>query len=521
LSTKLIDSVILILLLLLAGANLESLASSPLLLGDEQREAASPAGLLTPLSQYYSVPFIEVPLGGFTYPLALTPSAGDGVWVAEGNTDSIVEVGSSGTVLGSYRIPEVQHLAWIWSMITDTKGNVWFADDSQSIIWRFDPAHRTFANFSLGSVKPYILEYDAAGGKIWFTSLADSIVGYLSVNNESVAGVYTQKLPGDALIGAGPSGIALDHGGHIFVSESFNHRIVELSMQGLSILKSWFIDPASEPVGIAYDDARSEIWFTDHSTSFIGSINLTDDAVNEVATSVAEYHGVPIVSLPYWVQLSADGTVWFNEHFGNRVTRFDPTDAEMTEFNLPTPSSSPLQIAVDDAGRRVWFSEFSTGIVGYIDMRTSVNLSLDVPSYVFASGSTAMFTVKSSLIINHSPELSGTTTREATLGQNMTVDVSGSGQEFTFFLSEISLSAGNYSLTVCAMNMSLELAGSLTANECRILTLQVEGNHSGIGYLPYLILSTAFVLLILATLWSRRRSSARAPLKPPASPEQE
>src|SRR3954470_17736333 len=41
-------------------------------------------------------------------------------------------------------------------------------------------------------------------------------------------------------------------------------------------------------------------------------------------------------TLPYWIDKGADGSLWFNEHTGNKIGRFDPEELALVEYWIPS-----------------------------------------------------------------------------------------------------------------------------------------------------------------------------------------
>jgi virginiamycin B lyase len=86
-------------------------------------------------------------------------------------------------------------------------------------------------------------------------------------------------------------------------------------------------------------------------------------------------------TLPCWMEKGADdGSIWFNEHQGNKIARFDPVNNTLYEYWIPTqdrswddcpPSSKTcgianvLQFSRGENGQ-TWFTELSENKIGSI-----------------------------------------------------------------------------------------------------------------------------------------------------------
>ena len=139
--------------------------------------------------------------------------------------------------------------------------------------------------------------------------------------------------------------------------------------------------------------------FHNSSSDIDNSVNITqiDDLRNKYYT------------LPSWIKKSSDGSVWFNQQQGNKISKFDPSEQELVEYWIPSQNSewgncedivgsnrqdlvkqnhtvtkncgiaNVLNFALmenDNKGRdedgnnaveEVWFTEWSTNKIGRID----------------------------------------------------------------------------------------------------------------------------------------------------------
>ncbi len=97
--------------------------------------------------------------------------------------------------------------------------------------------------------------------------------------------------------------------------------------------------------------------------------------MNQVA-----FQRMRILSHTGWKKEPDDGSIWFNEHQGNKIARFDPVNNTLYEYWIPTqdrswgdwtPSSKTcgianvLQFARGENGQ-TWFTELSENKIGSI-----------------------------------------------------------------------------------------------------------------------------------------------------------
>jgi virginiamycin B lyase len=171
-------------------------------------------------------------------------------------------------------------------------------------------------------------------------------------------------------------------------------------------------------VGIALEDSRN-LWVTDHGTSIFFNFvpdgrNITEFVTSKPSERIfggRESFSAQAYTLPYWIHKSEDGSLWFNEHTGNKIARFLPDNNTLIEYWIPSQNklfspcdpqsievcgiANALQLDVSEnatgeaygeilnpegtIGSEVWFTEWSENKIG------SVNTSRALPFYVNTS----------------------------------------------------------------------------------------------------------------------------------------
>ena len=477
--------------------------ASPLAATSDSGSGAPPAAAGVAAGAGTGSPVTTVPINATTaYPLGVTTDASGNVWFAEDNLDSLAEFfPSNGTSL-TFAIPTPHHLMWVWYMVFDAGGNLWFSDESQQLLWRFDPASGTFANYTAGTAYPMVLHYDRARGRMWFTSLKTGQVGYFSLSGgKAVLGaVANLSAP---IPGSGVSGIAVDTAGNVYVAESFQAKIVELAGDTLSVMRTWSLPAGSQPVGLALDPGRGRLWFTDHGSSFFGYVGLNSSAVVEFPTSLYVAGGGYSVSLPYWILVSSAGDVWFNEHFANRIARFDPATSQLTEFEIPTNNSSPLMLSADDQRGEVWFTEFAGNALGVVDENSTLGASVNTSVSRGTAGPSLSLTSTSSPVAASLPTVSATAqiTGAPQPGFEVTVTPQGGGDEVS--LTAYRAGPGNYTAAVCYRYEYFSQCGYLA------VTVPPAASVLSLLYAVYAAVGLAVVVLALVLLRGSRKDRVR------------
>jgi virginiamycin B lyase len=116
-----------------------------------------------------------------------------------------------------------------------------------------------------------------------------------------------------------------------------------------------------QPLFLAID-GTGEVWFTMPVTNAVGVYDPVNATVRQWA--------VPTASAgPWGLAIDSGGKVWFTEHYANKVGSFDPVAGTFNEVATPAVNSNPYGITID-ASNNVWFTE-NTDAVALIGEYTS------------------------------------------------------------------------------------------------------------------------------------------------------
>lgn len=278
--------------------------------------------------------------------------------------------------------------------ITLWNGNVWAADPTGNQLVGLTPATQTFQSIKLprNSSFPYSLTVDPQDS-LWFTELFGSMIGRVDQNgtlheyhlpggNQSVPSeiVFVNKTLG-YYSDAGEAGVG-NGGVYSFNPNNFSPHAVTGSRK------------LNLPTSLALADGG--IWLALHGSSEIAFFNFTRGTWTSYATSTVTYVDT---TLPYFIK-SNGSTVWFNEHYGNRVAMVNPQKNQLTEYSLskpPATSGSDIDNALTFAlgNGKAWFTEWTANYVGFVDMsyRPTFSVSVDNRTLSLAPGNSKDVTV--------------------------------------------------------------------------------------------------------------------------------
>jgi streptogramin lyase len=448
-----------------------------------------------------------------SYPIGLVTDSKGNVWFGENSntTDNIEEFIPSNQTFRSFHIPISPQLIWTWTPVFDSSGNLWFTTTNGTDIWRLDPNNGTFTAFSTDSpnTDPYALAYDSSSNQIWFTSFVSNQFGAFQLTSgggsASLVKLYNLSVKQSSVSGnVGAVAVALDGKGNVYVSEAFASRIAKFNETTGQLENTWTLPLGSNPLGLAIDPFTNNIWFTNHATDFFGYINQTSNAITQYSTSPFFNKGYPETTLPYWIYISSSGMIWINEHTGNRIARFDPNTLTLTEFTVPTPSSEPIKLTLDNQRGLVWFSEFTGNKIGMLKQNQSLTsqISLSNTSFTLSENSVTIKANVSSASLLPLNVSSTATSVTGALEPNFTMSSKDlSSNEVSMQINRgSSLKAGTYYLTFCTSN-------KLPVDSCAVTSIIVEPTQT--SYLDIFIAAAAVAIAFAISIYFVKRWRSR------------
>jgi virginiamycin B lyase len=394
-----------------------------------------------------------------------------------------------------------------WSVRSDGAGNIWFTDQAQNAIWRFNKSTETFDMFITPARYPASFDFDS-NGNLYLTGIQSHSLYFGEVSkmkNGTSEGFTEITLPLDGFAGIDPdlitSGslvvdndrkdvwmpvLAFEQKGQIFRYD-IDTKKVDLVVDLPDDLRS--------PVGAAIDSSGN-LWITDHATStFFKYDSVSGEFVKFVTgtTSPKIYGGTTppnAYALPYWIDKAPDGSLWFNEHTGNKIARFDPDNLALKEYWIPSQNrlwalcpdgaqpcglANALQFAIGP-DNQVWFTEWTENKIGSVNTQQQVpiSVSLDKEELSVQRGNAVEIKVS----INATDRFEGSMMAAGTFAPNggiinatgtfsqesVSLDAGGQKQISYVFTPSDSLKAGRYVIMLGAGNdeISYQMAIKVT-----------------------------------------------------------
>lgn len=273
--------------------------------------------------------------------------------------------------ISPYKNPGVNS-AMVWAIVQDDDGKIWFSSLGTTSIWRFDPSSGIFDSYRSNTGTPFQMKV-APNGKIWFTTLRGDTIGVIEKLHDSFAVSTFDTYPH-----ANPAGIFLQNDS-IWVANVGSQNIFQYKInqygyatKNISLIQKIPKDNTtlfSSPTDLSVD--KNILWLTEHGTSFLTSYDLDTGKVTQYPTTQNTFS---TTTLPLWIRETSNPQVlWFNEHQGNKIGRFDIYNKTLTEYSIPSlPKDGyltyPLNISQDPMDEKIlWFSEWNTDKVAMIN----------------------------------------------------------------------------------------------------------------------------------------------------------
>jgi virginiamycin B lyase len=299
----------------------------------------------------------------------------------------------------------------VWAVKVDGAGNVWFTDEKQNAIWRYNKSSQTFDIFKIpatsgvfGTTYPVSIDFDSKGN-VFFVGIRSTSLWFgdiTKMRNGTSIGISGIPIPVDKFSGIDPtlistgSAVVDNKRNVVWVSMLAFQKKGQIVRYDIGTKTFKVFDMPKEltsPVGTAVDDLGN-LWVTDHGTSMFYKFDSSSANITKFVTSKAsprifgnknDTSPAGAYTLPYWIKKSADGSLWFNEHTGNKIAKFEPANSTLIEYWIPTQNklfglcqqqdrnnetcgiANALQFSPRQDGKTAWFTEWTENKLGRVN----------------------------------------------------------------------------------------------------------------------------------------------------------
>jgi virginiamycin B lyase len=394
-----------------------------------------------------------------------------------------------------------------WTVKIDGRGeNIWFTDQNNTI-WRFNQSTEDFDMFKVPAKYPSMMDFDS-NGNLYFIGINSQSLFFGNVSriqNGTSEGFAEISLPLEGF--SGVSSDLVTSGGLVVDKErsdvwvsllAFQQKKGQLFQYDIETNKVVrIVDLPTDlgaPVGMELDN-YGNVWVADHGTSTFFRYDPSMDNITRFVTSIASpkiYGGSTppnAYTLPYWIDKGGDGSLWFNEHTGNKIGRFDPEELALVEYWIPSQNrawalcppeatvcgiANAMQFAVDPENH-LWFTEWTENKIAKLDASKQVPIAVVTPAEVaLARGESTEIkvTVVASSDFSGQMIASGTFMPNAALGNSTGIFSeesvslsSGSSKEISYtFTAAQDLKQGQYTIMLGAGNDDVSYMKAVRVN---------------------------------------------------------
>ncbi len=262
-------------------------------------------------------------------------------------------------------------------MLFDINSNaVWFTDARTNSLGKLNIDNGHMEVFPVptnnSGIMGLVLSPDAK--TVWFTQIIGNNIGALDVKTKKITEYPTEE-------NSGPTLLAFDSEGVLWVTLSYANSVLKVEpwllipgitssgMYKVSLEKPDYFSPFG--IAIAEVNGKEKIFLSDHGSSRIITADIHSDLKNYTSYWTSPSTALPM-SLPSQVASDKSGNVYFVEHGGNKIVRISSNDSIMTELDIPTgPLATSVFLTVSEDEKRVWFGEWASNKIGYIDTEFS------------------------------------------------------------------------------------------------------------------------------------------------------
>ena len=398
-----------------------------------------------------------------------------------------------------------------WSMSWSVKldgsgGNVWFTDQNNTI-WRFNQSTEDFDMFKVPAKYPSMMDFDS-NGNLYFIGINSQSLFFgnaSNILNATSEGFREISLPLEGFSGISQDlitsgGLVVDREQNdVWVSllafQQKKGQLFQYDIETDTIVRIVDLPPElGAPVGMELDN-YGKVWVADHGTSTFFNYDPTMDNMTTFVTSTASpkiYGGnTPpnAYTLPYWIDKGGDGSLWFNEHTGNKIARFDPEELALVEYWVPSQNrawtlcppeatacgiANVMQFAVDPMNQ-LWFSEWTENKIAKLNASKQVPLAVLTPAEVaVAKGESTDIKVIVTASSDFTGEMmvAGTFMPNGALGnstgifseESVTVPSGGSKEILYTFTAADNLEQGQYMIMLGAGNDDVSYMKAVKVN---------------------------------------------------------
>lgn len=268
------------------------------------------------------------------------------------------------------------NLASAQLVFDERRGAVWFTDARINSIGMLDVQKGETSLWAIPTpmAGPMGIALSPDGREVWFAEIMGNKIARFDIESGDITEYSTGSNSGPALL-------TFDDRGQLWVSLSFSNSILRVQpwaiAPGSSLGTTKFSLPEPEqfsPFGIAIAGGR--VFLSDHGSSRI-LVADENSGLQDYELYWTSPSSVYPTTLPSQIVTDSLGNIYFAQHGGNRISEIAPKGI-MIEYEVPTgPLSTVVFLSASDEGG-VWFAEWASNKIGYLDTAQGLPFTLQV-----------------------------------------------------------------------------------------------------------------------------------------------
>lgn len=320
----------------------------------------------------------------------ITTDGEDNVWFyhATFNSSMIIKMSMEGNNFTKYVIPgntsvdnAIINLAGGQLLFDNENYLIWFTDARTNSLGKLDVKNNKIELFSIPTNNSGVMGLAFSPDKklVWFTEITGNKIASFDITSKQINEYSTGE-------DSGPTLLAFDSKGILWVTLSYANSILKVEpwllipgikssgMYTISLEKPDFFSP----FGIATVKIKGieKMFVSDHGSSRVIVANIDSDFKNYTSYWTSPSQALPM-ALPSQVVSDKAGNIFFVEHGGNKIVKISSNNGIMTEFDIPTgPLATSLFLTVSADEKRIWFTEWASNKIAYLNNTLQVPLSI-------------------------------------------------------------------------------------------------------------------------------------------------
>jgi len=253
--------------------------------------------------------------------------------------------GDSSGAFVRYQIPTTSG----WACDLEARDVLFFTERDVAKVGRFDPGSSQFEEWDIPTRYSNPVGLLALGDTVFFVEADSCRLGRLVVSDSEIT---EWDIPNTNGGWTGYPGLDRDSAGNLWLTCSQGPHLlveVEIGTGDTARLSEWTVPgtPDEGPTDVTVD-SDGGVWYSIHGgdTSKIG-------VLDPVRQEYREWRVPDSGAGAYYLELDAEGCVWFGETHGSAVARLSPSENEFTTYPIGLPQGYVYDYTLDGKGN-VW-----------------------------------------------------------------------------------------------------------------------------------------------------------------------